>query len=468
MNPFAHLGLRGDADEREIKRAYARALKTTRPDGDPVAFQALNEAYQAALAMARTCEPAGAGVLADASFPSGQRMDAPADVLERECEPEPIPAHDPEAATARGFDLDAFCHELAERCRAGRAESLIGWLYSVPALYDIEFKHQLGVMLYEWLLHDDGAPALKSSQLQELDEFFSLDFSSRLAPLTAARWAIGSENTSRYGEPKPIAIRQLKRPFRWPRALLLGAVPGMNRRIGSLAWRMARDAGRIPAGMDPRQYHWFTRLAADHFLGRARWLSVAAAAVIWGVVIAVCTAAALTLAGETTSAAGLMVVAGVSAGGVTLLSTFAALYRWLQALMGSNERFGWLFGAGAPVGLSALAVLATVLPDPGPILAPLPGVAAVILAARHWGRMFDALRFFLAAQWCVTWALPDGVATPALALAGAATALVAGDAAFAWRNAMPFPAALGNRWVRIGSYVALAVGFALLMLALDS
>ena len=37
------------ADERAVKRAYAKRLRVTRPDEDPIAFQHLHEAYQAAL-----------------------------------------------------------------------------------------------------------------------------------------------------------------------------------------------------------------------------------------------------------------------------------------------------------------------------------------------------------------------------------------------------------------------------------
>lgn len=47
------LELDEDADERSIKRAYAKRLRVTRPDDDPVAFQQLHEAYQAALAWAQ-------------------------------------------------------------------------------------------------------------------------------------------------------------------------------------------------------------------------------------------------------------------------------------------------------------------------------------------------------------------------------------------------------------------------------
>lgn len=53
MNHWQLLELTPDADERSIKRAYARLLKVHRPDEDPAAFQRLREAYEASLAEAR-------------------------------------------------------------------------------------------------------------------------------------------------------------------------------------------------------------------------------------------------------------------------------------------------------------------------------------------------------------------------------------------------------------------------------
>jgi len=46
------LGIAATGDEREIKRAYARLLKTNRPDDDPDAFQALRDNYELALRLA--------------------------------------------------------------------------------------------------------------------------------------------------------------------------------------------------------------------------------------------------------------------------------------------------------------------------------------------------------------------------------------------------------------------------------
>lgn len=48
-SPLEWFGLPSDADEREIKRAYAKRLKTVRPDIDPAGFQQLHDMYQRAL-----------------------------------------------------------------------------------------------------------------------------------------------------------------------------------------------------------------------------------------------------------------------------------------------------------------------------------------------------------------------------------------------------------------------------------
>lgn len=53
MSHWQLLDLTPDADERSIKRAYARLLKTCRPDDDPEAFQRLREAYETSLAEVR-------------------------------------------------------------------------------------------------------------------------------------------------------------------------------------------------------------------------------------------------------------------------------------------------------------------------------------------------------------------------------------------------------------------------------
>lgn len=53
MDCWSVLHLHDDAETRDIKRAYARLLKTFRPDEDAEGFQRLREAYEQALAIAR-------------------------------------------------------------------------------------------------------------------------------------------------------------------------------------------------------------------------------------------------------------------------------------------------------------------------------------------------------------------------------------------------------------------------------
>jgi hypothetical protein len=53
MDCWSVLHLHNDADARDIKRSYARLLKTFRPDEDAEGFQRLREAYEQALAIAR-------------------------------------------------------------------------------------------------------------------------------------------------------------------------------------------------------------------------------------------------------------------------------------------------------------------------------------------------------------------------------------------------------------------------------
>src|ERR1700756_2150699 len=50
--PWDVLGVAANADERTVRRAYARLLKQQRPDEDAEAFQRLRYAYESALQMA--------------------------------------------------------------------------------------------------------------------------------------------------------------------------------------------------------------------------------------------------------------------------------------------------------------------------------------------------------------------------------------------------------------------------------
>lgn len=347
---------------------------------------------------------------------------------------------------------DAFLRDFALHS-GGHPRELVAWLETVDALYNIDFKHGVAEVLLDWLAHDDDAPMLGSSQYEDLDRFFSFDFSSLLAPMGAARWAIARERTERYGERSPTAIRQLKRPFGWTRALLIGAVPGMNRRLGLLASSLVRDFGGLPPGIAPRQCAWFTRLADPAYLGRERWLSVAASSALWGVATGVIALPAfLSTGGVELLLLSLMAVATLMAAAI---QTTIVLARYLRDLSRTSERLDWWLGAGVPLGLALLALLATGLSNPAPSL--LCAVFALFLAARHRSRIFDAIRLLLASLWLLVAAGAPAEHLPELTVALAAVAFVALDSAHALRHSLPFQATVGNRWTRIGSYAALGL-----------
>ncbi|MGO4780536.1 J domain-containing protein, partial [Lysobacter sp. 2RAB21] len=105
MSPFARLGLSEDADQAQIKRAYARELRLARPDEDPQAFQQLHEAYLRCLELAA---PEDAADFSDADAPVAAfddvtlQFDAPA--------LQPLDAIDPRWPAAAPSTLWRYSH----------------------------------------------------------------------------------------------------------------------------------------------------------------------------------------------------------------------------------------------------------------------------------------------------------------------------------------------------------------------
>ncbi|MBR8301871.1 hypothetical protein KDW49_14275 [Burkholderia dolosa] len=72
--PWSVLETDAGADERTVRRAYARILKQQRADDDPDAFQALRNAYEHALQLARNAAAEGTTVAVDAAVPEPARQ----------------------------------------------------------------------------------------------------------------------------------------------------------------------------------------------------------------------------------------------------------------------------------------------------------------------------------------------------------------------------------------------------------
>lgn len=275
-----HLGLRADADERAVKRAYAAKLKTTRPEDDPEGFQSLNEAYRAALAWVQSRPPqahvedeieadeadADASDL-PADLPASlaaelRNIDAPleaAQALPDRAQTNDTAAFDASARTAASthveaqaddadtFEPDAFldeCIALAVRSRDG---DLDRWLHAQPALWSLAHKARIA----QWLLHRLQAqrPPIQDRRFDVIADFFGLlDLNGGYDAYTIHRlrhrlhlaWEVQTrqmralaERTGQDGGSVAANLRQtgrilqqLTRPLRWPQALWAGLMPG--------------------------------------------------------------------------------------------------------------------------------------------------------------------------------------------------------------------------------------------------
>ena len=116
MDCWTVLQLADDADERTIKRTYARLLKGCRPDDDPEGFQRLREAYEEALNEARwrADDDAEEIVHTPVAEPAYANLSDLAELMDvRPLSPAPFDAPAPSPAQALLAGLNA--HNLDER-----------------------------------------------------------------------------------------------------------------------------------------------------------------------------------------------------------------------------------------------------------------------------------------------------------------------------------------------------------------
>ncbi|ATE72434.1 J domain-containing protein [Lysobacter capsici] len=197
MSPFERLGIAATTDEREIKRAYARELKLSRPDEDLDVFQSLREAYELCLAYARNLDSskmpgmrASTALTADLSNNPPRMLD-----LDDEAD-EPVLGHtarsdwasraperswerralaDATASTRpeREFDPYAFLKEFDQAAQKLPAKRLFEWLREQPELYAIDHQHAVASVLIAHLRRRD--PAIYLEQLSMTLRYFGFD-----------------------------------------------------------------------------------------------------------------------------------------------------------------------------------------------------------------------------------------------------------------------------------------------------
>ena len=150
--PYALLDIDEDADERTIKRAYARLLKLHRPEDDPEGFQRINAAYQLCLR-----QLGGGGSHA----PQGIGFDAPATHVS---EPAPV--------VAPAFDAGTFVAALLDLSQTASGRDILRWLQAHPAFYSIGARETSAHEIVNALLR---APPLPPRHVAAILHFLELD-----------------------------------------------------------------------------------------------------------------------------------------------------------------------------------------------------------------------------------------------------------------------------------------------------
>ncbi len=466
---FTFLGVRRDAGERDIKRAYARLLRQHRPDEDPVGFQRLNEAYQHALA----CAAHRAMSLAEGSdddddpapIADGLAHAAPVqDPHDARTEPSPniaapliavdetparvqavaLPAPAPPAPV---IDIGTVVEEVLAQAGSLAPSALRARLMDDPALYALSIKRQVGNQLFHRIAYDDAL--VRADSLAVLSDFFSIDPPQWLEQRLLVRLAVQNEDTARYDEPRKAVIRQLKRRFRWPVAALMACVPGMATRVDALAGQLRARYGEDVPGLNPQQIAFFARIAHPLYFGRWRWVTFALMASL-----------AALLAGQLTLWVGGRSQPPMEIAGYAALTCLAVLLVWhgMRALWALQARPATGLGLPLlPTWLSLAAILADIM---GGGLSALAYLLVAPASLIRLARFYEVLRFgtgiaFLVGTLPAHWPAPSTVIA---FLAGASIAMNLGDLLYTRFRGGTLAEAAGNRWTRAASWVVLVVG----------
>lgn len=384
---FRFLGLSGNADATQIKRAYVRLLRTHRPDEDPIGFQRLREAYEICLEQARRREQFSAPPRREPPPPDGEAGPVPM-ATPPVPKPEPAPAHPSEDA----FDSAGFASELAVRMQAGDDRSVVAWLQSHEALYSLDRKYSLRPAVVHALASIEPTEAAR--HLEQVTRFFGLDtvgvdpWLRQQLDLVARRAddAAGFEqrlqrHTSRQADwADRLLARELQEPHRWLRRLFLIAFPGLPGRVGRLArdLRMA-DPERAEARLDQVACRFWEHAIDRGRLAQERLRLMAIRLALWCIPIGAYAAA---VSMGTTPAIPLSAIA--KAMGYAYAGTFVAWLAYAVVLAGfirfgqfNQTRLDW-----DPMTL--MACLGTVIGTVLMLLWPIPGVVAFAITCLLW------------------------------------------------------------------------------------
>lgn len=305
------LGLEPHADERAIKRAYAKGLKYTRPDEDAAGFQQLHEAYQAALAYAQYRAQWG-----DEDEDETAEDDEATDAAQTAPANPVLDLHDPVVPVASGIappqvpqvpsqrsvvavevklpeplDVPAFAQRLVAAASKGPPLEFEPWLQQRSELWSLRDKPLVGSHVLDLLLHA-GAP-IRQENFDALSRYFGWDqIDSPLDPDVTAQtrqrlhrhWLAQPQHHAwlahylhRADAPlsaaqTQVGLARLTRPWYRMRALLTAAVPGRAPIIGRILTGLGiHTPEQAPASLQPEQVAFWLALNRPSQVNAIKW-----------------------------------------------------------------------------------------------------------------------------------------------------------------------------------------------------
>lgn len=304
MSPFEVLGLPSDAEEIDIKRAYARLLKHNRPEDDAGAFQHLHGAYTDCLAWMRerklaedfaedeiTASQDDAQNLPGSDSPERTPAELPLRIVDGGLEA--APAQNPLAPPLLNFDRQEFVDDLMQRSMDMRPQALSRWLQAQEPLYSVQLKASLRPFIAQTLAECETPPP--SAALNAILAFFGLDQVTSQAGLTGLvvsaiersegverfdrvwqEYAVKEYAAQRYTPVDRLILRELQGPFSWWRRLFLLLTPMIPKRVSELsALLQSLDFKRWRQRVDQGSAAFWQQATDRTALARPRWMLAA-------------------------------------------------------------------------------------------------------------------------------------------------------------------------------------------------
>lgn len=417
---WAHelLGVATDADAATIKRAYARLLRTTRPDEDAAAFQRLNTAYQTALAQAnrRQATPAiavgpvaqptreSSPVVAHAdTSETGTSPESPEPATPAPAAPLPLlevlrPATPAPAPTVNAMALaQRVIHEAAN---SQEPSALSHWLERCPDLWSFRVKQVTGQCVLQRLTH--APQPMPEAHFDVLLHFFDLDHVlSGLNPVMleqlrnrqTLQWEMLHDHSmlalrlrilTNHGQPDTARVRGclhfLQQPRHWWPTALAALTRGKSLQIARLVQALCHGHfQQLPSTLDREHARFWLRAANGYTRERLMLGAIRAASVALGcALLAAILLTLVSLSGDASSTTDWKSIGSISLamfGGIML--GWAALYTagWVDHWQGLPEAAAtakpWIRRFFIP----SLCLLGLVLD----YLTGMPGAAAIIM-----------------------------------------------------------------------------------------